>query len=161
MVPNQRMICVHREKCVKDFLQIKKENWYAANADLTPYGLQLYLYLIGNKDGYEFELSQEAALLEAGIKKTTFHKYVNEMIEKGYLVPKRPGSNIYDLYERPVKLQITEPCSESEQVQTLCEQLCSQDNRKVSSGSKEIDNKEITEDSSIYNRCLRNGEFYF
>ena len=84
--PNQRKVVVHREKCERDFLQIKKENWFAANKDLEPYGLQVYLYLAGNRDGFTLELSQEAAEHEAGIKKTSFHKYVNLMIEKGYLV---------------------------------------------------------------------------
>ena len=99
--PNQRKVIVHREKCERDFLQIKKENWFAANKDLEPYGLQVYLYLAGNRDGFTLELSQEAAEREAGIKKTSFHKYVNLMIEKGYLVQRGEGSNIYDFYERP------------------------------------------------------------
>ena len=100
-VPNQRKVIVHREKCEKSFLQIKKENWFAANKDLEPYGLQVYLYLAGNRDGFTLELSQEAAEREAGIKKTSFHKYVNLMIEKGYLVQRGDGSNLYDFYERP------------------------------------------------------------
>ena len=99
--PNQRKVIIHREKCERDFLQIKKENWFAANKDLEPYGLQVYLYLAGNRDGFTLELSQEAAEREAGIKKTSFHKYVNLMIEKGYLVQRGDGSNLYDFYERP------------------------------------------------------------
>ena len=99
--PNQRKVIVHREKCERDFLQIKKENWFAANKDLEPYGLQVYLYLAGNRDGFILELSQEAAEREAGIKKTSFHKYVNLMINKGYLVQRGDGSNLYDFYERP------------------------------------------------------------
>ena len=102
-VPNQRKVYVHREKCEKDFLQIKKENWYAANKDLEPYGLQVYLYIAGNRDGFCLELSQEAAEREAGIKKTSFHKYVTLMIAKGYLVPRKEGSNTYDFYEKPQK----------------------------------------------------------
>lgn len=100
-VPNQRKVIIHREKCERDFLQIKKENWFAANKDLEPYGLQVYLYLAGNRDGFTLELSQEAAEREAGIKKTSFHKYVNLMIEKGYLVQRGDGSNLYDFYEKP------------------------------------------------------------
>ena len=71
--PNQRKVIVHREKCERDFLQIKKENWFAANKDLEPYGLQVYLYLAGNMDGFTLELSQEAAEREAGIKKTSLY----------------------------------------------------------------------------------------
>ena len=101
--PNQRIINIHRNKCEANFLQISKENWYAVNKELSPYGLQLYLYLIGNKDGYSFALSQEAAEKDSGIKKTTFHKYVNLLIEKGYLVERSDGSNRFDMYETPQK----------------------------------------------------------
>ena len=112
--PNQRKVVVHREKCERDFLQIRKENWFAANKDLEPYGLQVYLYLAGNRDGFTLELSQEAAEREAGIKKTSFHKYVNLMIEKGYLVQRGDGSNLYDFYERPQeqKKKATKPSGE-------------------------------------------------
>ena len=92
-VPNQKVVHVNRQKCDKNFLQISKENWYAANKDLSPYGLQLYLYIAGNMDGFNLALSQEAAEQEAGIKKTTFHAYVKEMIAKGYLVPRKENSN--------------------------------------------------------------------
>ena len=101
--PHQRKVIIHRERPEKDFLQIKKENWFAANKDLEPYGLQVYLYLAGNKDGFSLELSQEAAERDAGIKKTSFHKYVTLMIEKGYLVQRGDGSNLYDFYEKPQK----------------------------------------------------------
>ena len=40
-VPNQKVVHVNRQKCDKNFLQISKDNWYAANKDLGPYGLQL------------------------------------------------------------------------------------------------------------------------
>ena len=69
-VPHQKVVHVNRQKCDKNFLQISKENWYAANKDLEPYGLQLYLYIAGNMDGFNLALSQEAAEQEAGIKKS-------------------------------------------------------------------------------------------
>ncbi len=100
--PNQKVIHINRDMPKKEegnFLLIKKENWYAANKDLEPYGLQLYLYLAGNKDGFDLALSQAAAEEDAGIKKTTFHTHINRMIEKGYLVNRQ--GNIYDFYERP------------------------------------------------------------
>lgn len=100
-VPNQKTVIVHREMPVKDFLQIKNENWMEVNKKFTPYGLQVYLYLAKNKDGFNLALSQAAAEEEAGIKKTTFHKYINLFIAEGYLV-KRSG-NKYDFYETPRK----------------------------------------------------------
>lgn len=97
--PFQKNITVHREKAVKDFLCIKNENWLRANKELSPYGLQLYLYLASNADGYNFNLSQEEVEKNAGIRRTTFHNYINLMIEKGYLVKSK--GNCYDFYEVP------------------------------------------------------------
>lgn len=69
------------------------------NKQLGPYALQLYLYLAKNADNYNLALSQQAAENEAGIKRTTFHKYVSLLIEEGYLVQR--GGNTYDFYETP------------------------------------------------------------
>ena len=118
-VPNQKVVHVHRDMPDKNkkegnFLLIKKENWYAANKDLRPYGLQLYLYIAGNRDGFDFALSQEAAERDAGITKTTFHKYVKVLIEKGYLVPRKENSNIYDFYEVPKRKEDKEAVSPCE-----------------------------------------------
>ena len=118
-VPNQKVVHVHRDMPDKNkkegnFLLIKKENWYAANKDLEPYGLQLYLYIAGNRDGFDFALSQEAAEQEAGIKKTSYHKYVKVLIEKGYLVPRKENSNIYDFYEVPKRKEDKEAVSPCE-----------------------------------------------
>ena len=113
-VPNQKVVHVNRQKCDKNFLQISKDNWYAANKDLEPYGLQLYLYIAGNREGFDFALSQEAAEREAGIKKTSYHKYVNLMIEKGYLVPRKENSNVYDFYEVPKRKEDKEAVSPCE-----------------------------------------------
>ena len=81
---------------------------------MGPYGLQLYLYIAGNRDGFDFALSQEAAERDAGITKTTFHKYVKVLIEKGYLVPRKENSNIYDFYEVPKRKEDKEAVSPCE-----------------------------------------------
>ena len=71
----------------------------AANKDLTPYGLQLYLYLASNMDGYEFGLSPEHAKEVAGIARTTFYDYLKLLEIKGYLVWRR--GNVFDFYTSP------------------------------------------------------------
>lgn len=71
----------------------------AANKDLTPYGLQLYLYLAANMDGYEFGLSPEHAKEAAGISRTTFYEYLKLLEIKGYLVWRR--GNVFDFYTSP------------------------------------------------------------
>ena len=100
------MITVHRDKPNKDFLQIKNTHWMEFNKKYEPYALQLYLYLAKNADGYSFALSQKAAEEEVGIKKTSFHKYIDLLIPAGYLV--RRSGNTYDFYETPHKQQKNE-----------------------------------------------------
>lgn len=98
-VENQRIVVIRRDKPEKNFLMIKNENWMEVNKKLGPYALQLYLYLAKNANSFELALSPQAAENEAGIKKTTFHKYVNLLIDEGYLVHR--NGNTYDFYETP------------------------------------------------------------
>lgn len=57
------------------------------------------MYFAKNANNYSFALSQQAALKEIGIKKTSYHKYVNLLIDEGYLVWRK--GNTYDFYETP------------------------------------------------------------
>ena len=156
-VPNQKVVHVNRQKCDKNFLQISKENWYAANKDLEPYGLQLYLYIAGNRDGFDFALSQEAAEREAGIKKTSYHKYVNLMIEKGYLVPRKENSNVYDFYEVPKRKEDKEAVSPCE-LNSLPDGNDDLRGRLVTSqGNKEIYNNTY----NLIDKNINRAEFIF
>ena len=156
-VPNQKVVHVNRQKCDKNFLQISKDNWYAANKDLEPYGLQLYLYIAGNRDGFDFALSQEAAEQEAGIKKTSYHKYVNLMIEKGYLVPRKENSNIYDFYEVPKRKEDKEAVSPYE-LNSLPDGNDDLRGRLVTSqGNKEIYNNT----DNLIDKNINRAEFIF
>ena len=161
-VPNQKVVHVHRDMPDKNkkegnFLLIKKENWYAANKDLEPYGLQLYLYIAGNRDGFDFALSQEAAEREAGIKKTSYHKYVNLMIEKGYLVPRKENSNVYDFYEVPKRKEDKEAVSPCE-LNSLPDGNDDLRGRLVTSqGNKEIYNNTY----NLIDKNINSAEFKF
>ena len=156
-VPNQKVVHVNRQKCDKNFLQISKENWYAANKDLEPYGLQLYLYIAGNRDGFDFALSQEAAERDAGITKTTFHKYVKVLIEKGYLVPRKENSNIYDFYEVPKRKEDKEAVSPCE-LKSLPDGNDDLRGRLVTSqGNKEIYNNT----DNLIDKNINRAEFIF
>lgn len=160
-VPHQKIIHIHKESVDINFLTISKENWYNANKDLGPYGLALYLYLAGNKDGYNLALSQEAAK-EAGIKKTSFHKYVNVLIEKGYLVQK--SGNIYDFYEKPhkeINKENAVPPSEQYSSQGEQDSLAHEfedwlNEQNSSQSNKEIDNIYPQKNNKKYNK-----EFHF
>ena len=96
---NQKSICIHKPLVTKNFLQIANQEWMQANKTLSPYGLQLYLYLASNTNDYRFALSPAAAEEHAGIKSTTFHKYLRLLEIEGYLVWRK--GNLYDFYTTP------------------------------------------------------------
>ena len=73
-VENQRRVLVHRDMPGKDegnFLLIKKENLYAAYRNLNATALCLYLYLAGNKDGFDLAFSPKAIRNEMGLPEST------------------------------------------------------------------------------------------
>ncbi len=98
--PNQLTVIIHREKPERDFLQIKKENFYNAYRELNATATILYLYLVGNADNYELALSPQAIFNAMGMPESTYRDQKRKLIENGYLV-RRGTSNIYDFYETP------------------------------------------------------------
>ena len=161
-VPNQKIIKIHRDMPKEkegNFLLIKKNNWFAVNKALGPYGLQLYLYLAGNKEGFNLELSQEAAEKEAGIKKTSFHKYVNIMIEKGYLIQRKESSNIYDFYETPQEQKIKGAATSCEQnsLQDECNTENSHSDDEFQSLLCEFDDLQRDSNSSLRSKEIYNN----
>ena len=97
--PNQRTICVHRERAESDFLGIKNENWKAAARNLSAHAFKLYIYLASNKDNYKLALSPAAVRQEIGMARSTYHDQFHVLVDKGYLVPAH-GST-FDFYEVP------------------------------------------------------------
>ena len=96
---NQKMVRIHKPAMCGDFLQIQNADWMAVNKELGPHGLQLYLYLAANADGFLLELSPQAAENAAGITRTTFYKYLRLLEIHGYLVWHH--TNGYDFYTVP------------------------------------------------------------
>lgn len=110
-VPNQRVVTIHKEKCEKNFLQIKKEN--IANALRTlKHGriaypaVILYLYFAANAEGFHLAYSPQAVEKEFGLPKSSCDEHFNTLVEHGYLVQRKDGSNQYDFYETPQKPEI-------------------------------------------------------
>lgn len=97
--PNQRSVCVHRERATANFLGIKNENWQAASRDLGAHALQLYLYLASNANNYTVALSPVAVRQAIGMARSTYHDQFHKLIDKGYLVPSH--GNTFDFYEIP------------------------------------------------------------
>ena len=86
-----------------NFLLIKKSNLYEAYRTLNATALCLYLFLVGNKDGFNLEYSPKAIHAEMGLPESTCRDQFKVLVDKGFLVPKHEGSNIYDFYEKPKK----------------------------------------------------------
>lgn len=74
-----------------------------AMADLTHgKGLEVWLYLVKNQQGYKSELSSKDAKNNFGIAEKRFQAGVNELIEKGYLnYIKTPYGNSWEFIEYP------------------------------------------------------------
>ena len=105
-VPNQRIVKVHRDMPGENegnFLLIKKCNLYEAYRTLNATALCLYLLLAVNKDGFNLEYSPKAIHAEMGLPESTCRDQFKVLVEKGYLVPKHEGCNIFDFYEKPNK----------------------------------------------------------
>ena len=61
-------------------------------------GLKLWLYLNKNQDGYRLELSR-VDCANWGIKKDSYYKAVDELIQKGFLIQDHFGSNLFWFHE--------------------------------------------------------------
>ena len=83
--PNQKLITVFKDKCEKDFLQIKNTNWQVACFYLTYSAFKIYLYMASNKDGYTFALSYEDINEAVPMNRKTYDKAIKELKDNGYL----------------------------------------------------------------------------
>ena len=109
-VPNQRTVCVHRERPSVDFLGIKNENWKAAARDLSAHALKLYMYFAANADNYTFALSPAAITADIGMARSTYHDQFKILVNKGYLV--NTHGNSYDFFEKPQPRTVTQDLNE-------------------------------------------------
>lgn len=83
--PNQKVIHIQKQKYVDNFLQVGNDEWQRAARELSGSAFKLYLYLCGNKDGYDLALSQKAVEDATGLSKNTYHRAVEELESNGYL----------------------------------------------------------------------------
>lgn len=100
--PNQRFVCVHRERPTANFLGIKNENWMAAARDLTPHALLLYLYFAANANNYVLAVSPAAIRQAVGMPRSTYHDQFHVLEDKGYLIPTK--GNTFDFLKYRVRV---------------------------------------------------------
>lgn len=97
--PNQKIITVFKEKCEKDFLQIKNNNWKSASNILTYSAFKIYLYMASNKDEYTFALSYAAINEEIPMSRNTYDGAIKELIKNGYLSCSSEKKNCWAFHE--------------------------------------------------------------
>ena len=83
---NQKIIYIEKDSYQDNFLQIGIAEWQAAYKSLTPSAFALYLYLASNNNGYSLALSRRAVEDAIGLSKNTYHRAIDELVEKNYLV---------------------------------------------------------------------------
>ena len=139
-VPNQKTVYIHKEPVNYDFLQVSNKEWQYASRTLEPIGLQLYLYLAANKDKFKLALSKSAANNAIGIKHTSYYKYLKQLEEEGYLVPRGDSDATYDFYTTPYGQGIKTAISQSEQSISPDEKANTPDEKSTLQNNIEIDN---------------------
>lgn len=102
-VPNQKIVWIG-ERTARNgqnlYATVNLEALQQAMKTLKGSSLKMWLYLNKNREHYALELSRTACL-EWGIKKDSYYDGIEELIEKGYLIRKCDGSNLYTFYESP------------------------------------------------------------
>lgn len=100
-VPNQKIVTVNKEPCskCKHYAMINIEAMEGASRDLRAGSFVLWCYFAKNQSGYQFALSNTAALESMGIKRDAYNNAVKELMEKGYLV--NTCGNNYQFNEKP------------------------------------------------------------
>lgn len=109
-----KTIHIHRDmpkENESNFLLIKKENLFNAYRRVGHTAMILYLYLAGNADGFNLALSPKAVQNEIGYPEATCRKQIQVLIDKKYLVLKKPGSNIFEFFEKTSSDFTAQTCS--------------------------------------------------
>lgn len=99
--PHQYKIKINRTPSRgKDFIQIDKTVFAQAYQKMSraPGALALYVWLVGNKDGYPLDFSPAAVLKQLGMPISTTHGAVARLKKEGFLV-KRENSATHDFFE--------------------------------------------------------------
>lgn len=102
-VPNQEKIIINKSKTNKDniYLCANLDALQEAMNNLkNSSALKLWLFFVKNQNGYQFELSQVEAN-KWGISKSSYYRGKEELVQKGYLVPVKEGSNIFTFFDQP------------------------------------------------------------
>lgn len=74
---------------------INKESMYKALQDLKYNEFKIYMYIVTNQDGYEFNLSTKDISNKTGTDKREIQKCINNLIKKGYIIQQNDNRYIF------------------------------------------------------------------
>ena len=92
---NQKTVTVHKPLYTENFLQVSKNEWMDAFANLTRSGFGLYLYCSGNMNGYRFALSSQAVQNALGISDSSYRRAVEELLANGYFIEENNNKTLH------------------------------------------------------------------
>lgn len=81
---NQICVRVHKE-VGSEFFILNKDAMFLAMKSLSKSGFELYLYIVSNKEEYQFGLGYQPVLNKTGMSQKSYQRAVQELKEKGYL----------------------------------------------------------------------------
>ena len=108
--PNSKDIRINRYRVGRDkpFLCSYIEPLMLAMRTLTPRAFEVYIYLLGNKNGYVLNYSPQHISEVTGMCLETARKAFKELEETEYLIPTAGRKSFYDFYGTPKNAPITE-----------------------------------------------------
>lgn len=97
---NQKIVTIHKEKYLQEFLQVGKDEWMTAYDKLPRGAFGLYLYLCGNMNNYRLGLSSAAIQQALKVSDSTYRRAIESLLEEGYLIQSGNDKNLH-FYPKP------------------------------------------------------------
>lgn len=105
--PNQRSITIHKPRSEPgEFTYINTSAALEAMANLSYSTYMLYSFFNLNADKFEYCPSPAYICEITALKRNTYYKAMDELKDKGYLVPHEESSTRFDFYERPISMNV-------------------------------------------------------
>lgn len=108
VVENQKIVIVNKEASDKEHPYSIINLAAAENAGMTLNGneFKLWFYIAKNQNGYSFALSKANFCKQMNVSASTYHRAIDTLISKGYLVAEENNKNTYRFFEfckRPIE----------------------------------------------------------
>lgn len=99
---NQKIVKINKLEEYKngEYLSVGIDEWVEASKNLAPNTFKVYLYLCGNKDGFDLALSKQTVINLLDISADSYKRAIKELTEKDYIVHNQ--GNIYNFYCKPM-----------------------------------------------------------